>query len=64
MFSYEHIQSTGHVQSVTDVYPAYRMNMSSANAYSSIVDSLVNNAEWFFPGGKCELNVVTEVFAT
>lgn len=35
--------------------------MSSANVYSSIVDSLVNNAEWFFPGGKCELHVVTEV---
>ena len=53
--------STGHVQSVTDVYGACRMNMSSANAYSSIVDSLVNHAEWFFPGGKCELHVVTEV---
>ncbi|XP_021935653.1 rho GTPase-activating protein 44-like isoform X3 [Zootermopsis nevadensis] len=26
------------------------MNMSSANTYSSIVDSLVNNADWFFPG--------------
>lgn len=26
------------------------MNMSSANAYSCIVDSLVNNADWFFPG--------------
>ncbi|PNF26550.1 hypothetical protein B7P43_G13261 [Cryptotermes secundus] len=26
------------------------MNMSSANTYSSIVDSLVNNAELFFPG--------------
>jgi hypothetical protein len=35
--------------------------MSSANAYSCIVDSLVNNADWFFPGGKCELYVVTEI---
>lgn len=57
----EQIDITGHVQLVTGVYCAYRMNMSSANAYSSIVDSLVNNAEWFFPGGKCELHVVTEV---
>ena len=49
------------MRSVTDVYCVRRMNMSSANLYSSIVDSLVNNAEWFFPGGKCELHVVTEV---
>lgn len=36
--------------------------MSSANTYSSIVDSLVNNAELFFPGGECKLClVVTEI---
>lgn len=26
------------------------MNMTAANTYSSIVDSLVNHVEWFFPG--------------
>jgi len=35
--------------------------MSAANLYSSIVDSLVNHVEWFFPGGKCELHFMTEV---
>jgi hypothetical protein len=29
--------------------------MSSANMYSSIVDNLVNHADWFFPGGKYKL---------
>jgi hypothetical protein len=43
------------VLAVTDSHSAFRMNMSSANTYSSIVDSLVNNADWFFPGGKCKL---------
>jgi hypothetical protein len=35
--------------------------MSSASVYSSIVDSLVNHADWFFPGGKCELCVMIEI---
>jgi hypothetical protein len=41
---------------------AFRLNMSAANTYSSIVDSLVNNADWFFPGGECKLCLaVTEI---
>jgi hypothetical protein len=50
--------NTCHVHPVTDTNSAFRMNMSSANTYSSIVDNLVNNADWFFPGGKCKLCLV------
>jgi hypothetical protein len=50
------------VHPVINTNSVFRMNMSSANTYSSIVDTLVNNADWFFPGGECTLClVVTEI---
>lgn len=38
------------IWSQADEATAMGMGMTSANTYSSIIDSLVNNADWFFPG--------------